>query len=60
MAEIKNQTWTDDDGAKLWVQKGFRNGKVLFDTDPDSPGIGSMVELTPKQVQELRVFLSDV
>lgn len=60
MAEIKSGTWTDDDGAQLWVQKGFRNGKVLFDTDPDANNVDSVVELTPRQVQELRVFLSDV
>lgn len=60
MAEIQNRTWEDEDGARLWIQKGFRSGKVLVDSYPDSAGIDSMVELTPKQVQELRAFLSDV
>lgn len=54
---IKNKTFTDVDGAKLWVHRGFENGKTLFDTDPDSPGIDSMVELTSAQVEELIKFI---
>lgn len=55
--QIRNRTWKDVDGSKLWVQRGFESGKTLFDTDPDSPGINSMVQLTPAEVDELIKFL---
>lgn len=54
---IKNKIFTDDDGAQLWVQSGGSNGRVIFDTDPDSVGVDSMVSLTRSQVQELFKFL---
>lgn len=59
MAEIQSKIWEDGDGAQLWVQKGFWDGKILVDTDPDSSDVDSMVELTPRQVAELIRFLAD-
>jgi len=54
---LQNRTWVDDDGAQLFVQQGLTSGAIIFDTDPDSPGIDSMVSLTKVQVAELIKFL---
>jgi hypothetical protein len=59
MANKDRRTWEDEDGMKLevfrWAKK---SGQVIFDTDPDTPGIDSMVSLTRAQVKELIKFIS--
>lgn len=52
-SKIRSFTWEDEDGAQLWVQTGWSGGRVILDTDPDSPGIDSMINLSSNQVQEL-------
>lgn len=54
---IRNYVWSDEDGAQLWVQAGRGDGHVIVDTDPDAPGVDSMVSLNANQVQELIRFL---
>jgi hypothetical protein len=59
MRNIEDKQWKDTDGSTLWVQRGWTNGCVLVDTDPDSETVDTMVELTPAQVAELVEFLQD-
>lgn len=55
--KISNKTFTDEDGAQLWVQRGWFDGRVLFDTDPGTPGVDTLISLTPAQVAELVAFV---
>lgn len=52
-SKIRSVTWVDEDGAQLWVQTGWSGGRVILDTDPDGPGVDTMINLNPHQVQEL-------
>lgn len=51
-SKIRSVTWVDEDGAQLRVQTGS-GGRVILDTDPDGPGVDTMINLNPHQVQEL-------
>lgn len=57
--KLENRTWTDVDGAQLFVQRGLHSGDVIFDTDPDAVGVDSMVSLTKAQVAELMKFIRE-
>lgn len=52
----RQRDFVDVDLAVMAVV-AYPNGDVLFDTDPDSPGVDSMVQLTRAQVEELIQFL---
>lgn len=56
---IKNKIFSDEDGAQLWVQVGWSDGRVLFDTDPDAVGVDTMVSLTREQVFALLSFIHE-
>lgn len=48
--------WEDSDGAQLEVTRGA-SGRLYLDTDPDTPGADTMVEIRPEQVDGLIKFL---
>lgn len=56
--KIQNREWADNDGAKLWVQRGWYQGKAVFSTAPDEEGVEHTVLLTKAQVRELVRFLN--
>jgi hypothetical protein len=48
---LKNWTWTDKDGIRLFVQQGLHPGEYVLETGPHD--VDRMVELSPYQTQEL-------
>lgn len=61
MADMKykdknRRRWTDSDGSTLEVILKVSGGLYL-DTGPDSPGIDSMVEIKPDEIQGLIEFM---
>jgi hypothetical protein len=49
---LKNWTWTDKDGVRLFVQQGLKPGQYVLETGSHE-SIDRMVELSPYQTQEL-------
>lgn len=56
--KVQSREWTDGDGAKLWVQRGWYQGRAVITTAPDEEGIEYRVLLTKAQVRELVKFLN--
>lgn len=57
--KIQNKTITDEDGAKLWVQRGWYEGRIVMSTDPGSDDVQTTVLLTKEQVRELIKFIKE-
>lgn len=55
--KVQSREWKDDDGSKLWVQRGWYQGKAVITTAPGE-GIEHTVLLTKAQVRELVKFLN--
>lgn len=56
--KVQSREWTDSDGAKLWVQRGWYRGRAVITTAPDEDGVEHTVLLSRDQVRELVKFLN--
>lgn len=48
---LKNWTWTDKDGVRLFVQQGFKPGEFVLETGDHD--VDRMCELSTEQTQAL-------